>query len=120
MAPSRQHLLFLELLVTTHFQQRLKLLDTLSLSQATFLSGVLHNILISNIVLDSEHRAKLLKHASLIRRLADKSTPLPIKCGLYRKHYKVFLSIFKPLLPELKARFCNGERNGAGPQGAVE
>ena len=113
MQPNRQHLVFLELLVTTHFQQRRKLLDTLSKSQATFLSSVLHNILKSNIVLTSEHREKLLKHASLIRKLAKKSTPLGVKRELYRKHYKLALSIFKPLLDQLKAKFCNGEWNVA-------
>ena len=83
------------------------MLDTLSDAQANYLSGILHNILKSNIVLAPEHRRKLLKHASLIRRLASKSTLITVKRELYRKHYKLLLYVFKPLLAQLKAKFCN-------------
>ena len=106
MYPDQPQLLFLELMVTTRFQQRKKLLETLSRIQVRFLSGILHNLLKSNIVLESNHRRRLLKHAALIRKLASKKTPLSVKKQVYSKHYKVVLGIFKPLLPQLKAKFC--------------
>lgn len=70
-------------------------------------------------MLDSNHREKLLKHASLIHRLASTSTQASVKKELYKKHYKLVIYIFKPLLPELKAKFCNGNWNATGSEGEM-
>ncbi len=104
MRPGREDLFF-ELLVTTHFKQRYNLLESLNDRQINFLSSILYNLLKSNIILDPGHKGKLVKHASLIRRLASKTTLLSVQRDLYKKHYKLVISIFKPLLPQMKAKF---------------
>ncbi len=119
MKPKRQHLVFLELLVNTHQTQRQALLQSLSDSQVNFLSNILHNILTSNIVLGQDHRSKLLRYAAVIRRLAGKGTPSSIKEDLFKKHHKLIVLIFKPLLPLLKQKFCHGSRDDLGANGAV-
>ena len=108
MRPKRKHVVFLECLVSVHQEQRRKILESLSTEQIQFLSSVLFNVLKSNIVLQPDHREKLLRHASLIRRLAHKKTPESVKKELYQKHYKLVVTIFKPLLSELEERFCHG------------
>ena len=120
MKPKRQHLVFLELLVTTHQTQRQALLENLSESQVAFLSSILHNILKSNIVLGKDHRSKLLRYAAVIRRLANKATPNSIKETLFKKHHKLIVLILKPLLPLLKNKFCHGSRDDLSANGAVE
>lgn len=119
MKPKRQHLVFLELLVTTHQTQRQALLQNLSNSQVNFLSNILRNILRSNIVLEQDHRSKLLRYAAVIRRLAGKGTPISIKEDLFKKHHKLTVLIFKPLLPLLKQKFCHGSRDDLGTNGAM-
>lgn len=114
MRPKRQHVIFLECLLNTHQEQRRKILESISSDQVHFLSSVLFNVLKSNILLQENHRKRLLKHASLIRRLANKSTPDKVKKELYNKHYKLVVTIFKPLLSQLEERFCHGKGNGAG------
>ena len=120
MKPNGQLLVFLELLVATHQKQKQGLLQTLSDNQVAFLSGILLNILRSNIVLSETHRKKLIRYVAVIRSLANKSTPIRIKLDLYNKHHELIVLIFKPLLSLLKQKFGNGSRNGLNSPRTVE
>ena len=115
-----QQLVFLELLINCHPQQRQALLKTISDSQTNFLSLVLHNILQGKVILESEHRRQLQRHASLIRKIARKTTPISVKRSLLINHNRLVKIIFKPLIQGLKNILCNnGKRDGISPQGEV-
>ena len=120
-----QHLIFLELLVSCHPKQRRALLRTISDSQVNFLSLVLHNILQGKLILDHSHKQRLQRHASLIRRIARKSTVVSVKQDLFLKHNRLVRIIFAPLLQDLKdillehgnrIRFSSKRKVGKEPQ----
>jgi len=98
----KTHWNFLQLLISTSYSQRRRLIDSITSGQLKAIVEIITNVLQKIVQIPTRFKPQLVTHRRVIRRIADQTIELASKRKLVSRHVRIIVILLKAVFGKLK------------------